>query len=128
MLVGLVGVFASSAVAVGALWWCGYRVNISSSLPLGIYQFHEVDPEVGELVAFCVPDRLAHMEIFGQLTVNPCFGGGLGVPLLKRVETVSGSELFLVGESARSVDSRIFGPIQREEILGTVRVVYVYGK
>ena len=121
-----VGILFSLLVCV--CWVKGYRINLSRSVPLGIYKLEKRQPVIGDLVAFCIPKRLAHMEVFSHLTISPCFedGFGFGLPLLKRVTDIESNGVALVvsGDTARSVDSRIFGPIMRREIIGAVRVVY----
>lgn len=125
-------VVATAICVVGFFWWQGYRVNLSRSLPLGIYRLEHRQPQNGELVAFCIPERLAHMEVFSHLTISPCYGGSpagaFGVPLLKRVTDISGDggALIVRGDTARSVDSELFGPIMVDEIIGAVSVVYEF--
>lgn len=117
-------------IASGAVAWLeGYRVNMSRSLPLGIYQLTDREPKVGDLVAFCVPTRLAGLAVFDHLSVKPCTEGRLfGIPLLKRVVSIeSGGEFYLAGNSERSVGSHIFGLIRPNEIIGTVDTVLEFG-
>jgi hypothetical protein len=100
-------------VSGSVTWHEGYQVNISRSLPLGIYQLSDRDPGVGDFVAFCVPPRLSQLEIFHHLTVTPCVSGSLfGLPVFKWVANISGTsaDLFVRGESERSVYSSLLGP------------------
>ena len=100
-------------------------VNLSRSLPLGIYQHHQGKPVVGSLVLFCVPDRLAHLEVFQRATVKVCIDGD-GAPLLKRVAAIDDETgaLTVMGDTPRSIDSRWFGPLLPEEIMAIAEPVW----
>lgn len=128
ILAPTIGVVAAFVVGGAFVWLEGYRVNLSRSLPLGIYRLTDREPVVGGLVAFCVPARISHMDVFDHLTVTPCVTGSFfGVPLLKRIASISSNgDLVVRGESERSVDSRTFGPIRHSEITGVVDVVFEF--
>jgi len=156
-----------------SLFCSGLRLNISSSLPLGVYQANlnrvNGSPSRGTLVLFCLPDspamRMANQRSY--LGAGPCPGRTL--PLLKPVIAVAGDTVIIQAEgvkvnseawlphsqrlsqdsqgrviqgmpkgiyrvkadevwvlstySARSFDSRYFGPIPENDIQATVKPV-----
>ena len=113
----IVGLCGFMAILSGFFYWGGFVINLSSSLPAGIYQKQAGKLEVGSLVLFCVPDRLRHLEVFSKATVDVCIDGK-GAQLLKRVAKVNATtgEIVVLGDTPRSIDSRLFGPLFVSEI------------
>lgn len=107
----------SVLIVVGVFQVGGFVFNLSRSLPIGIYQHHQMKPVVGSLVLFCVPDRLVHLEVFQRATVKVCIHGE-GAPLLKRVVAIDEETgaITVMGDTPRSIDSRWFGPLFADEI------------
>lgn len=113
----IIGLCSVTAILFGVVHYAGLVVNLSSSLPVGIYQKRSGEPKVGSLVLFCVPDRLRHLEVFSRATVDVCIDGK-GAPLLKRVAMMDPAtgEIGVMGDTPRSIDSRLFGPLFASEI------------
>lgn len=78
-------IFISGCAVAGAL---GYRINVTPSLPLGIWRTAAIDN--AEFVEFCLPDGPAKEVAVarGYLPNGLCSGGG--APLLKPVAARSG--------------------------------------
>lgn len=53
-VVVLVGIASSVLVMFSVVWACGYRVNVTSSLPLGLYRLTDERPQRGSIVFFCL--------------------------------------------------------------------------
>lgn len=125
LAITIVSILSILGVVGGGFHCSGLVVNLSSSLPVGIYQKRAGEPKVGSLVLFCVPDRLRHFEVFGKATVDVCINGK-GAPLLKRVAKVDAitGEIVVLGDTPRSIDSRLFGPLFASEIDAVVRPVW----
>lgn len=44
-----------------------------------------------------------------------------GIPVVKRIQTIIGKKLFLIGDNAtKSTDSRHFGPLNKKVLLGKI--------
>ena len=147
-----------------AIWMSGLAVNLTPSLPLGLYlRVDRNSVEVGDLVAFCPPEESAEApRKAGLLIQGSCASGTL--PLLKRVTAkgeglvevrptgiyLDGSwiqspapevgltrwrigrhrlvrdHLWLSADRPRSWDSRFFGPIHRDRVLGVYRSLWTW--
>jgi hypothetical protein len=100
-------------------------INLTPSLPRGLYRITRLRVRPGALVTFCVPREIVERPDVGQwIAPGRCPGGK--APLSKRIVAVGPGrarcedtvfevrrgEVFVRGDSARSIDSCIFGPVQ----------------
>jgi len=100
-----------------SLFCLGFRINISSSLPLGLYQasFQPVSNHLnrGSLVLFCLPDssimRIANQRSY--LGAGPCPGRTL--PLLKPVLAVAGDTVSIQAHGVKINDAGLLPQSQR---------------
>ena len=77
-----------------AAWVVGLRVNITTSLPKGIYRLSSEDIERGDLVAFCLPPDNPFSSLAGErgyLGPGRCSNGLR--PLLKHLVGLPGDDL-----------------------------------
>ena len=156
----LLGILLGGLVA----WTSGLVVNLTPSLPLGLYlRVDRKTVEVGDLVAVCPPEEAAAVpRKAGLLIKGSCASGTL--PLLKRVAVEGGGlvevrptgiyldgswiqspapdvgltrwpigrhrlvrdHLWLSADHPRSWDSRFFGPIHRNRVLGIYRPLWTW--
>lgn len=96
MLLGLVA-FAAAL---------GYRLNVSASLPLGIWQNVGDEPRRGSFVTACIPRHLPAMDVAIETRMLPdgrCPGGV--VPLLKRVVATEG-DIVILADGGLQVSGR----------------------
>ena len=126
-----------SAAALGAPRASGppqLFLNVSASMPLGIYRLVRGTPHVGSLVIFpssVIPD--CGLELPKYLLKRVAASGGTavridssglsiaGVSVASRVKdigvpfagTLTANEVAVLGENPRSFDSRYFGPVDR---------------
>ena len=74
---------------VAALWWAGVRINVTESVPVGLYRSVEGAPERGDLVETCLPPAAARLATArGYLLGNGACGTHM--PVIKRVLGVAG--------------------------------------
>lgn len=103
----LVVVFFLFAMGIFAAWLAGYRVNVTSSYPLGIWRL-EANRSIsqGSLVLFCPPDTpfFKAANGFGVLRAGGCPGGY--APLLKQLAAGPG-DFVEVDEEGVSVNGRL---------------------
>ena len=110
-----------AGIGVVCLCWglyrIGYRVNVTASHPYGIYRIVDRDPAVGLYALFCVPVPLDELPPLDR-HVPACTANSPGYPVLKRIVRIDGArdEYHVRGDHPRSLDSRIFGPLRREDI------------
>ena len=89
--------FVASAIALGlaaTFWAAGYRVNLTPSLPQGIYQVTSGPVAAGELVTFCLESNNPYCDLArerGYLGPGACPSGLR--PLLKRLTGLPGDRL-----------------------------------
>jgi conjugative transfer signal peptidase TraF len=101
--VGLLIVIA----VVAALWaWdAGYRVNVTASLPKGIYRLASGAPAKGDLVSFCLEGEFADLaRERGYLQAGSCSSGLR--PLLKRLAGLPGDCINPAVLNIRAADSQ----------------------
>ena len=112
------------AAVVLVAWCAGVRVNLTPSHAPGVYRIVDRDPAVGLYALFCVPGALADLPPVDQSRAPPCTRDTPGYSILKRIERIEPDGSILVrGDHPRSLDSRIFGPLRRDDIRGVaVRV------
>lgn len=99
-------------------------VNLTPSLPRGVYRVKRLDVRRGELVTFCIPPELMRRHDLGKwIAPGRCPGGK--APLCKRITLVGPGgaacgrvrwqvprgQVFVRGDSAHSQDSCVFGPV-----------------
>lgn len=80
-----------------AAWIFGFRVNITPSLPEGIYQLSSENIERGDLVAFCLEPDNSFSSLAGErgyLGPGSCSNGLR--PLLKHLVGLPGDRLLIV--------------------------------
>jgi conjugative transfer signal peptidase TraF len=103
----LVVVFFLLVIGILAAWLAGYRVNVTSSYPLGVWRL-EANRSIsqGSLVLLCPPDtpRFQEAKGFGVLRAGGCPGGY--APLLKRLAARPG-DFVEVEEEGVSVNGRL---------------------
>jgi type IV secretory pathway protease TraF len=99
-------------------------INLTPSLPRGLYRITRLRVQTGALVTLCLPQEIVRRHDLGRwIAPGRCPGGK--APLCKRI-TVTGpglavcgktvwrvpeGEVFIRGESRNSQDSCIFGPV-----------------
>jgi type IV secretory pathway protease TraF len=122
VLVGL-GVALSVVVLPGALSPF-VAINLTPSLPRGLYGVTRLEVRPGALVTFCLPPEVVRRYDLGKwIAPGRCRGGK--APLCKRIVAVGpgragcrgrvfrveAGEVFVRGDSPRSMDSCVFGPV-----------------
>ena len=119
---GAVVVFVGMAFGLHA---AGYRINLSVSHPLGIYRVVDQEPAVGHYALFCVPVPIADLPPVDQTRVPPCTRDSPGYHVLKRIDRIEPTgDIHVLGDHPQSLDSRIFGPISRQDIVGVALMVW----
>jgi len=99
-------------------------INLTPSLPRGVYRMKQLEVRPGALVTFCVPPELVRRHDLAKwIAPGRCPGGK--APLCKRIslvgpgQTACGSvlwrvprgQVFVRGDSLHSQDSCVFGPV-----------------
>ena len=106
-------------LALLGLYECGYRINMTASMPKGIYRVVPGEPTRGDIVAYCLPPeskwtRLARER--GYLGQGMCPSGLQ--PLLKILAAVGGDEVLIDSEGvtikAADYERRWDGPMNRK--------------
>ena len=88
-LAGPISVLAVAAAAVGVAHSVGLRLNLTPSLPRGVYLLRSEAPTRGDLVAACLPTEAASLgRERGYLGTGTC--AGLSTPVLKFVAAIAG--------------------------------------
>ncbi|MBT8470617.1 MAG: conjugative transfer signal peptidase TraF [Deltaproteobacteria bacterium] len=164
-----ISVLAVAAAAVGLAHSVGLRLNLTPSLPRGVYFLRPGVPARGTLVAACLPAEAATVgRRRGYLGSGTC--ANESAPVLKFVAAVAGDvveigtdtrvngaylqsappiedragrplgayptgrymlrrgELWLYSPSPHSWDSRFFGPVSMDEVLGVVRPLWTWDR
>jgi len=103
-----VGVVGFTVVAVLAVW-TGYRLNPSSSAPVGIWKISENSPAelvVGEYVLICPPEHevLSNLLHQGRMWKGRCDSGT--VPFIKEVAASKGGA-FRVSDEGVFIDEKL---------------------
>ena len=165
---GPFGVIAVAAAAVVVAHSVGLRLNLTPSLPRGVYMLRSGVPTRGARVAACLPTEAASLgRERGYLGKGTC--ASRSAPVLKFVAATAGDvvavgaditvngkhlqpappledragrllaifpagryelasdELWLYSASLHSWDSRFFGPVPVENVLGVVRPLWTWG-
>jgi type IV secretory pathway protease TraF len=99
-------------------------INLTPSLPRGLYRITRLTVRPGALVTFCLPPEMVRRQDLGKwIAPGRCAGGK--APLSKRIMAVGPGrarcgdnvfeirrgEVFVRGDSPRSIDSCVFGPV-----------------
>jgi conjugative transfer signal peptidase TraF len=67
----------------------GYEINVSSSMPIGVYRRLQERPQRGSVVAVCLPDAVAlFAQTRGYVARGECQNGSK--PLLKKIAAMAG--------------------------------------
>ena len=110
---------ASATVLLASLAGiAGFRLNLSPSVAGVVFRLDDAaEISVGDYVSFCMPMPLASVPVMATATVPVCMQDQRGTPLLKRVAVIDEhGNLFVLGEHRKSLDSRVFGWIDRQAI------------
>ena len=86
-------------LALAAFWLNGYRVNLTSSLPEGVYQFTDEPTQAGDLVTFCLDPENPFFSLAkkrGYLGPGACPSGLR--PLLKHLAGLPGDRLEITAD------------------------------
>jgi type IV secretory pathway protease TraF len=96
----------------------GGRFNRTASHPIGLYWRVNAEPAVGHYAEFCIPWAQADLPPMDRVFVIPCTSDNPGHMMLKRIVEINldRDEYTVQGDHPLSVDSRIFGPINRAHI------------
>ncbi|GFH63373.1 MAG: putaive type IV secretion system, signal peptidase TraF [Candidatus Desulfovibrio kirbyi] len=94
------------AVLAGLLLWnAGYRVNVTPSLPKGIYRLASGVPAKGDLASFCLEGEFADLaRERGYLQAGSCSSGLR--PLLKTLAGLPGDFINPAALNIRAADSQ----------------------
>ena len=77
------------ALLIAGLWWWGVRINVTDSVPMGLYRSVAGAPERGDLVEACLPPAAARLATArGYLIAHGACGTHM--PVIKRVLGVAG--------------------------------------
>lgn len=166
---GPFGLLALAATVVGVVHAAGLRLNLTPSVPRGVYLLRPGVPVRGDLVAACLPAEAAALgRQRGYLGSGTC--AGASAPVLKFVAATAGDvvelgadirvngnylqaapplhdrsgrrldsypsshyelghgELWLYSPSTHSWDSRFYGPISDDDLLGVVQPLWIWEK
>lgn len=104
---------AALMLAVAGLAQLGLTLNVTASMPVGLYRLQRVSGPIprGATVQVCAPDGIARLGAQrGYLPAGGCASGR--APLLKIVVAVPG-DVVVVGERATTVNGRPLVPSSR---------------
>ena len=127
VLAVFLGVGLGFASMAWGLYRIGYRHNLSASHPIGVYRIVDREPAVGHYALFCIPVPISELPPLGR-RVPPCTVDRPGYPVLKRIVLIDAErgEYYVRGDHPRSLDSRIFGALRREDIDAVAVMVWVF--
>jgi type IV secretory pathway protease TraF len=112
-------------------------INLTPSLPRGLYRVRRLEVRPGALVTFCLPPEVVRRHDLAKwIAPGRCPGGK--APLLKRIVVVgpgrarcagvvwavARGEVFVRGDSPRSEDSCVFGPVPLSWLRGGVEPMW----
>lgn len=116
-----------------------FAINLTPSLPRGLYRVTRLDVRPGTLVTFCLPPELVRRhDLKKWIAPGRCPGGR--APLSKRIVLVgpgkvqcggvvwqvSRDQVFVRGESSKSQDSCVFGPVPVTWLRNGVLPIWTY--
>jgi conjugative transfer signal peptidase TraF len=96
-----------------AVWLCGFRVNFTSSMPIGLYLLGVGPLQRSDMVAFCLPSENPFSGLArerGYLTSGFCPSGRQ--PLLKRLAGLPG-DFVEIGEAGISLNGEFLPGTKR---------------
>lgn len=121
--------FVIAGAVVLAFYLCGWRVNITGSMPVGIYQESSKSAiKIGDYVEVCLPDYLAKEGMKkGYISGGSCANGS--EPLVKKLIALPQDEVYLanndmifVYEKDKYGENKAFkrypAPIQKQSFSG----------
>lgn len=79
-------------------WERGYRINVTPSLPKGLYQLRDEPPAVGDIVALCLDGSAADLAREREYLASGSCPSGLR-PLLKYLAALPGDSLVVSADS-----------------------------
>lgn len=89
------------------IWSAGFRVNLTASLPLGVYQLTDAEPKLGDTVFFCLESEAFINLAKAREYVGPgaCPGGirALG----KEVYGLPGDNIGIEADGSISINGRV---------------------
>lgn len=100
----LFGVFATLSLLLLMAWGAGLRVNVTASLPLGLYRLCPGEPDKGDYVSFCLEGEYAALALERGYVGPGLCSSGLR-PLLKQVVGLPGDVVKTAGLPALEADS-----------------------
>lgn len=100
----IAGVLGVTGAGTAAAWASGYRINTTSSVPLGVYRIEGAPKGRGQIVAYCPPDtapfRMARDRGF-VMGGMACPGGYR--PIFKPIAAIAG-DVVTIGPDGASVN------------------------
>lgn len=91
-LLGGAAVVFGSVVPLSIARMAGYDINLSASMPIGIYARTDAEVAVGQIVAVCLPPAIARLgRERGYLHAGSCTSGDQ--PVLKYVMAMAGDSV-----------------------------------
>lgn len=111
-------VFTCACVGGVSLYRDRLLINVSGSVPLGLY--FKSDPSVAEFATICLPELPVWV---GYDSILCSADNPSGIPVIKRIVAKVDRGIILRGDGTLPLDSRVFGPVSPERILGFWRPV-----
>lgn len=94
----------SAALLLGFACAGGVRVNLTPSMPQGLYRLADGAPQRGDMIAFCLPeDRAAWALERGYVGAGSCPSGAQ--PLFKYLAALPGDEIEVTPDGVRVTPS-----------------------
>ena len=122
------GLLVLLVLAISAFGLAGGRINRTASHPVGFYMRIDAEPRVGLYAEFCAPVGRRELPPLDETYVPPCTVDQEGAPLLKRIIKISAEEgaYTVQGDDPRSLDSRVFGPLSKGDILHVLVPIWTF--
>ena len=111
-------VFTCAGVGGVSLYRDRLLINVSGSVPLGLYV--RSDPSVAEFATICLPELPVWV---GYDSILCSADNPSGIPVIKRIVAKVDRGMILRGDGTFPLDSRVFGPVSPERMLGFWRPV-----
>lgn len=114
------------ACIVTVAYVVGIRINLTPSMPLGIYYLSNNTPKRGDIVAACLPDNISKEGLMRHyLLYGHCQGHSM--PVLKKIIAVPGDKV-IVTDTEMIVKERIFIAPQQTTDLNRLPVTHFIDK